>query len=81
MKNEAAWQDNDFSANYQARLVLAWARSDQLFDLIRDEQLLAKPIVWRHPFLFYVGHLPAFSWNQICGALLKWQSFNPNFDE
>src|SRR6185503_18070928 len=81
MKNEAAWQDNDFSANYQARLVLAWARSDQLFDLIRDEQLLAKPIVWRHPFLFYVGHLPAFAWNQICGALLKWQSFNPNFDE
>ena len=81
MKNEAAWQDNDFTANYQARLVLAWARSDQLFDLIRDEQLLAKPIVWRHPFLFYVGHLPAFSWNQICGALLKWPSFNPSFDE
>ena len=81
MKNEATWQDNDFRANYQARLVLAWARSDQLFDLIQDEQLLAKPIVWRHPFLFYVGHLPAFSWNQICGALLKWQSFNPNFDE
>ncbi len=81
MKNTAIWQDDDFRARYEARLVLAWARSDQLFDLIQDEQLLAKPIVWRHPFLFYVGHLPAFSWNQICGALLKWRSFNPSFDE
>ena len=41
----------------------------------------ATPIVWRHPFIFYVGHLPAFSWNQICGAILKWKSFNPYFDD
>jgi ergothioneine biosynthesis protein EgtB len=72
---------NDIRAQYEARFRSAWARSDELFGLIRDERLLAQPIVWRHPFLFYVGHLPAFSWNQICGGILEWQSLNPHFDE
>jgi ergothioneine biosynthesis protein EgtB len=49
--------------------------------VVPDEVLLAKPIVWRHPFIFYVGHLPAFSWNQICGSLLQWQSYNHDFDD
>ena len=44
-------------------------------------QTLTKPIVWRHPFIFYVGHLPAFSWNQICGGILHWPSFNAYFDD
>jgi ergothioneine biosynthesis protein EgtB len=81
MKSAASREVNEIRAQFEARFLSAWARSDQLFGLIRDDRLLAKPIVWRHPFIFYVGHLPAFSWNQICGSILKWQSFNPHFDE
>jgi len=81
MKSAASREVNESKAQYEARFLSAWAKSDQLFGLIRDDRLLAKPIVWRHPFLFYVGHLPAFSWNQICGSILKWPSFNAHFDE
>jgi hypothetical protein len=81
MKSAATREVNEIRAQYEARFLSAWSRSDELFGLIRDDQLLAKPIVWRHPFLFYVGHLPAFSWNQICGSILRWGSFNPRFDE
>ncbi len=59
----------------------AWARTDQIFSLVGDGEMLAKPIVWRHPFIFYLGHLPAFSWNQIGGAILQWRSYNSYFDE
>jgi ergothioneine biosynthesis protein EgtB len=81
MKSAASREFDDIRRRYEARYLSAWERSDELFALIRDDQLLAKPIVWRHPFLFYAGHLPAFSWNQICGSILKWESFNPRFDE
>ncbi|MBM4262020.1 MAG: ergothioneine biosynthesis protein EgtB [Deltaproteobacteria bacterium] len=64
-----------------AKFVTAWARSDAIFDIVGRTGMLAKPIVWRHPFIFYVGHLPAFSWNQICGGILEWKSFNRYFDE
>ena len=59
----------------------AWSRSNEIFDILPKGELLAQPIVWRHPFIFYVGHLPAFSWNQICGGVLHWPSFNSNFDD
>lgn len=65
----------------EARFVAAWAQSDAIFDIVGSAGMLAKPIVWRHPFLFYVGHLPAFSWNQICGGILEWNSFDPYYDE
>ena len=63
------------------RLLAAWKRSDALFALVETGQTFAKPIVWRHPFIFYIGHLPAFSWNQVCGGILNWPSFNSYFDE
>ena len=63
------------------KFLAAWRRTDQIFRMVPDEALLTKPIVWRHPFIFYVGHLPAFSWNQICGPLLQWQPYNPYFDD
>jgi iron(II)-dependent oxidoreductase len=38
------------------------ARSRALFDLLAgDEVFFRSPIALRHPFLFYVGHVPAFS--------------------
>lgn len=63
------------------KLISAWARTDEIFAIVPDGELGAAPIVWRHPFIFYVGHLPAFSWNQVCGAILDWQSFNACFDD
>jgi ergothioneine biosynthesis protein EgtB len=63
------------------RFIAAWARTDEIFAIIPPSAILSKPIVWRHPFIFYLGHLPAFSWNQICGAFLKWKSFSPYFDD
>lgn len=65
----------------RARFAATWARSDAIFDIVGSAGMLAKPIVWRHPFIFYVGHLPAFSWNQTCAGILQWKSSNPYFDE
>jgi ergothioneine biosynthesis protein EgtB len=66
---------------FREKFVAAWARTDEIFNIIPTGKMLASPIVWRHPFIFYVGHLPAFSWNQICGGILGWKSFNPYFDD
>jgi ergothioneine biosynthesis protein EgtB len=63
------------------RFAAAWARSDKIFALLGAGQTLTTPIVWRHPFIFYIGHLPAFSWNQVCGGILHWPSFNRYFDD
>jgi hypothetical protein len=66
---------------FREKFAAAWARTDQLFAIVPPAAMLAQPIVWRHPFIFYVGHLPAFSWNQVCGGILNWPSFNPYFDD
>ena len=63
------------------RLNNVWARTDRIFDLLAPEGFLAQPIVLRHPFIFYVGHLPAFAWNHVGGGVLGRPSFNPGFDE
>jgi ergothioneine biosynthesis protein EgtB len=68
-------------AAFREQFISAWSRTDRIFSLIGPNAMLEKPIVWRHPFIFYVGHLPAFSWNQICGAILNWSSYNPYFDD
>lgn len=57
-----------------------WQKTDELFGLLKPEAFLTQPIVWRHPFMFYVGHLPAFAWNQACRGLLT-PSVNSRFDD
>ena len=49
----------------EAALLACWRRSDEIFALVPEEAWLERPIGLRHPILFYVGHLPAFAWNQI----------------
>lgn len=68
-------------AGHEQKLLSVWKKTDELFGILRPEAILARPIVWRHPFIFYVGHLPAFAWNQICQGMLKWPSLNPRFDD
>ena len=59
----------------------AWARTDALFELLAPEALAARPIGLRQPFIFYLGHLPAFAWNQVCRGVLGRASFDPAFDD
>jgi len=68
------------SQSIEARLRDVWQRSDRFFDLIEPAALYEQPIRLRHPLIFYLGHLPAFSWNQVCRGLLDARSFRPEFD-
>jgi ergothioneine biosynthesis protein EgtB len=62
------------------RLEACWVRSDEIFGLLEPEALLGQPIALRHPLVFYLGHLPAFAWNQVCRGVLGRPSFRPDFD-
>ena len=65
----------------EERLTAAWARTDRIFDILTPEAWLAQPISLRHPFIFYLGHLPAFAWNHVCGGVLDRPPFNALFDD
>ena len=39
------------------------------------------PIPERHRLIFYLGHVEAFDWNQICRGALGMPSFHPGFDK
>ena len=62
------------------RLEGAWQRSDRLFALLSDEAWREQPIPLRQPFVFYLGHLPAFAWNHIGVGLLGLPSSRPEMD-
>lgn len=61
-------------------LTQARAHTDQLFDLLSPTALYSRPIAERHRLIFYLGHLEAFDWNQVCRAGLGCASFHPGFD-
>jgi ergothioneine biosynthesis protein EgtB len=63
------------------RLEAAWTRSDALFELLPPAAWYERPIALRQPFIFYVGHLPAFAWNQVVRGVLERPGFRPAFDE
>ena len=69
------------SPGHEQKLLSVWKKTDELFGILLPEAILAQPIAWRHPFIFYVGHLPTFAWNQICQGMLKRSSLNPRFDD
>src|SRR5215467_8679777 len=62
------------------QLESARASTDQLFQLLKPDALYSRPIPERHRLIFYLGHLEAFDWNQICRQALDIPSFNPEFD-
>jgi len=66
---------------FEQRFKTLWERTDRLVGLVAPGAVLERPIALRHPFIFYVGHLPAFAWNQACRGLLGRPSFNARFDE
>ena len=65
----------------EERLDRVWTHTDRIFAILAPDAWLAQPIALRHPFLFYLGHLPAFAWNHVCGEVLGRPSFNPRFDD
>jgi formylglycine-generating enzyme required for sulfatase activity len=69
------------AARFAALLAAAWRRSDELFARIPQSDLLQRPIPLRHPFLFYLGHLPAFAWNQIGRGVLGEGALHERFDQ
>src|ERR1035438_8578275 len=58
----------------------ARARTDELFRFLRPGVLYSRPIPERHRLIFYLGHLEAFDWNQVCRQALDIPSFHPEFD-
>ncbi|HWO40369.1 MAG TPA: SUMF1/EgtB/PvdO family nonheme iron enzyme [Candidatus Eisenbacteria bacterium] len=81
MLNGRAKEPRSIQGSFGDRLTAAWSRTDEIFDVVASNRLLEQPIVWRHPIIFYLGHLPAFAWNQICAGVFRRQSFHPAFDE
>ncbi|MCG6923724.1 MAG: SUMF1/EgtB/PvdO family nonheme iron enzyme [Acidobacteria bacterium] len=63
------------------QLEAAWERSDQIFGLLEPEAILARPISLRQPFLFYVGHLPAFAWNHLWRRVAGRPAFAAELDD
>ncbi len=58
----------------------ARACTDRVFSLFRPDVLYERLIPERHRVIFYMGHLEAFDWNQICRWTLGQSSFHPAFD-
>ncbi len=75
-------QVNCFAAPGDAleELERAWRISDELFRLVNGAWS-AKPIPLRHPFVFYLGHLPAFAWNQIGRGVLGAPPIDATFED
>jgi len=67
-------------AGLESRLEAAWERSDLIFGLLKPDAWLQRPIGVRQPFIFYLGHLPAFAWNQVWRGVLGRPSFDAAFD-
>jgi formylglycine-generating enzyme required for sulfatase activity len=68
-------------ASLQQELKEARRRTDGLFALVSPEAMYARPIPERHRLIFYLGHLEAFDWNQLCRWTLDKPTFHPSFDQ
>jgi iron(II)-dependent oxidoreductase len=57
-------------------------RSRLLFDLLADEEAYySQAIALRHPFVFYEGHIPAFSFNTLVKSALGGASIDPTLED
>jgi gamma-glutamyl hercynylcysteine S-oxide synthase len=69
------------ATNVLEELARLWRRSDRVLDIVAPEALFDQPIPLRQPFVFYLGHLPAFAWNQIGRLLLGRRPIDAGLDE
>lgn len=68
-------------SSLQQELTEARRRTDSLFALISPEAMYARPIPERNRVIFYLGHLEAFDWNQLCRWTLGKSAFHSSFDQ
>jgi len=68
-------------SQFRTALHDARGRMDAIFSLINPDSWYERPIPERHRLIFYLGHLEAFDWNQICRGTLEKPSFHPEFDQ
>jgi gamma-glutamyl hercynylcysteine S-oxide synthase len=73
-------RDTDLKLPLLERIADARRRSDQLFEIVRDDSMYERPIPERHRIIFYVGHLEAFDWNLLHDNVFGLKSFHPKFD-
>ncbi len=66
---------------FSERMRSARSHTDHLFELLQPDALYSRPVPERHRLIFYLGHLEAFDWNQICRQTLGVASFQPEFDQ
>lgn len=55
-------------------------RTRMIFDLLRPEAYYDQPIPLRHPFVFYEGHLPAFSVNTLVKIAMGKAGIDPRLE-
>jgi ergothioneine biosynthesis protein EgtB len=71
---------DSISAQLESRFRAARDRSRAIFDMLTPEAYASRPILLRHPLVFYDGHLDAFLFNLVLKGALGQPSFNPAFD-
>jgi gamma-glutamyl hercynylcysteine S-oxide synthase len=65
----------------QKRLNEARNRTDEVFQIVREEAMYDRPINERHRIIFYVGHVEAFDWNLLAQRAFGLRSFHETFDK
>ena len=78
--NPAAVAPSSRVDQLHARLQVARARSEDLFQIVRPAALYDRPVPERHRIIFYLGHLEAFDWNLLAEPL-GLSPFDPDFDK
>ena len=68
-------------ASLQQELEEARWRTDRLFALLSPEAMYERSIPERHRLIFYLGHIEAFDWNQLCRWTLDLPAFHETFDQ
>jgi ergothioneine biosynthesis protein EgtB len=71
----------DAGAELLPRLQEARRRTDELFQVVKEEKLYERPIAERHRIVFYIGHLEAFDWNLLRERLIEARAFAPQLDQ
>jgi len=64
-----------------SRLIGSRTRTDEVFQVVREEALYDRPIAERHRIIFYLGHVEAFDWNLLSQRAFGLRSFHPGFDQ
>jgi gamma-glutamyl hercynylcysteine S-oxide synthase len=71
----------ELRAQLRTRLLAARARTDSLFQVLTPQGLLQRPILERHRFIFYLGHLEAFDFNLLCRQALQSPSLDAHKEQ